>query len=74
MAQTYTQRLEAVRTAIDELVTGGQSVSYQGRSLTMASLESLRKLEDDYAAKAAQEALPDCSKGRSRILYITPLS
>lgn len=72
MAQTYTQRLEAVRTAIDELVAGGQSVQYQGRSLTMASLETLMKLEDKYAGLAAQENLPDCKKGRNRVIYVTP--
>jgi hypothetical protein len=71
---TYTQRLEAVRTAIDELVAGGQQVQYNGRAITMASLETLMKLEESYAAKAAQEGLPDSQKGRNRLIYVTPVS
>lgn len=71
---TWAERLESVRTAIDELVAGGQSVSYQGRSLTMASLESLMKLEEKYSEKAAQENLPTQQRGRNRIIYVTPES
>lgn len=71
---TYKERLVAVRTAIDELVAGGQSVSYNGRSLTMASLEQLVKLEELYAGKAAQEDLPECQRGRNRVIYVTPVS
>lgn len=70
---TYTQRLEAVRTAIDELVAGGQSVQYQGRAITMASLETLMKLEESYANKAAQEGLSEDKRGRNRIVYVTPV-
>lgn len=69
---TYTERLAAVRTAIDELVAGGQSVQYQGRSLTMANLDTLMKLEERYAEKAAQEEMSACDRGRSRIVYVTP--
>lgn len=71
---TYAERLVSVRTAIDELVAGGQSVSYQGRTLTMASLESLMKLEEKYAEKAAQEGLPSSQRGRNRVIYVTPES
>lgn len=71
---TYKERLVAVRTAIDELVAGGQSVQYQGRSLTMASLETLMKLEEQYSEKAAQEDLAACKRGRSRVIYVTPMS
>lgn len=71
---TWAERLASVRTAIDELVAGGQSVSYQGRTLTMASLDSLMKLEEKYSEKAAQEALPATQRGRNRVIYVTPES
>lgn len=71
---TYKQRLEAVRTAIDDLVEGGQQVTYNGRSLTMASLDSLVKLEEKYAGLAAQEGLPAQKRGRARVIYVTPRS
>lgn len=71
---TYKERLVQVRTAIDELVAGGQSVQYQGRSLTMASLDTLMKLEEAYAQKAAQEDLAASKRGRSRVIYVTPLA
>lgn len=67
---TYAQRLQLVKNAIDELVTSGQNVSYQGRSLTLANLAELRKLEIDYANEAAKEAA--LCKGRNRIVYVTP--
>lgn len=71
---SYTDRLVAVRTAIDELVAGGQSVTYQGRSISMANLDSLMKLEEKYSNLAAQEGLSDCNKGRSRVVYVTPVT
>ena len=69
---TYTERLVLVRKAIDEILVSGQSVSYQGRSLTMADLRMLRDLEKDYEAQAANETAT--CKGRNRITYVTPLS
>lgn len=68
----YTDQLALVRSAIREVLTSGQSVSYQGRSLTMTDLKTLRDLEKDYEAKAAQETA--CVKGRNRVIYVTPLS
>lgn len=67
---TYTERLQYVRDAIDEILKGGQAVSYEGRSLSMANLTELRKLEVAYENAAAQEAA--CKKGRNRIIYVTP--
>lgn len=71
-APTYAERLVKVRAAIDALVVSGQSVSYEGRSLTMANLSELRKLEIEYENKAAQE-LANCP-ARSRTYYPTPVT
>lgn len=68
----YADQLALVRSAITEILTSGQSVSYQGRSLSMADLKTLRELEKDYEEKAAQEVAS--SKGRSRLTYVTPIS
>lgn len=67
---TYTERLELVRNAIDHILTTGQNVSYQGRSLGMANLAELRKLEVAYQIEAQNES----GKARNRIVYVTPLS
>jgi hypothetical protein len=69
---TYAERLVLVKTAIDELLTSGQAVSYEGRSLSMANLSELRKLEIEYENKAAEELAP-CA-ARSRIIYVTPVT
>ncbi len=69
---TYAERLVKVKAAIDDLVESGQSVSYEGRSLTMANLTELRKLEVEYENKAAEE-LAKCP-GRSRLFYVTPVT
>lgn len=71
-APTYAERLVKVQAAIDALVSSGQSVSYEGRNLTMANLSELRKLETEYANKAAQE-LANCPS-RSRTYYPTPVT
>jgi hypothetical protein len=68
---TYAERLAAVKIAIDDLIAGGQSTSYEGRSLTMANLAELRKLEQDYESKAAEELAK--TAGRSRVYYVTPI-
>lgn len=68
----YSERLAAVKAAIDDLVAGGQSVSYEGRSLTMANLAELRKLESEYESKAAEELAK--TAGRSRVYYVTPIT
>lgn len=69
---TYTERLVLVRAAIDQILSSGQNVSYQGRSLGMANLSELRKLEKEYEAAAALETAK--CKGRSRLIYVTPVS
>jgi hypothetical protein len=69
---TYAERLVKVRAAIDALLETGQGVSYEGRSLQMADLESLRKLEEIYLAKALVEA-SECPPGRNRIFYVAPV-
>ena len=67
----YTERLKLVRSAIDEILTGGQNVSYQGRTLTMADLKTLRDLEKEYEQLAAGEA---GKAVRGRIINVTPVS
>lgn len=69
---TYAERLANVVAAIHEILVTGQSVSYQGRSLSMADLDSLRKLEKEYEAEAANE-LATCA-GRSRVYNIAPMT
>lgn len=69
---TYTERLALVRSAIDEILTGAQAVSYEGRSLSMANLAELRKLEIDYQNEATKEIA--CKTGRNRIVYVTPVT
>lgn len=44
-------RLTNIRAAIDKILVGGQKVSYEGREVTHADLESLQKLETRYEAK-----------------------
>ena len=67
---TYTQQLENVRKTIKSILETGQSVSYQGRSLTHANITELRKLEKEYEALAANENA--AKPGRNRIVYVTP--
>lgn len=69
---TWAQRLQLVKDAIDEILTTGQNVSYQGRSLGMANLSELRKLELAYTIEATNEAAK--CKVRNRIIQVTPLS
>lgn len=44
-------KLTNVRKAIDNILLGGQKVSYEGREVTHADIESLQKLEARYEAK-----------------------
>jgi hypothetical protein len=69
---SYTQRLIKVRAAIDAVISGTQSGSYEGRSWTLANLAELRKIETEYSALAEQERVP--SPGRNRISYFTPIT
>ena len=69
---SYTVRLTKVRAAIDEILEGGQNVSYNGRSLGMADLSELQKLEERYESRAAAEQAA-CG-GRTRIIYVTPVT
>lgn len=54
--RTAAERLALVRAAIDDILIGGQSVSYNGRSVTMANLPALRDLERAYLIEANREA------------------
>ncbi len=73
-ATTYTERLKLVKKAIDDLLTSGQEVIYNGRRLIMADLGELRTLEKDYETQAAIELRAANCGGRSRITYVTPQS
>lgn len=48
-------KLVNVRKAIDAVLLGGQKVSYEGREVTHADLESLQKLEARYEAKVSRK-------------------
>lgn len=67
---TKTQLLSATRRAILEILNTGQSVSKEGRVLTMADLGALRSLEKDYEAEVATETAK--ASGRNRIIYVNP--
>ncbi len=47
-------RLTNIRKAIDAVLLGGQKVSYEGRDVTQADLESLQKMEARYEAKVSR--------------------
>lgn len=65
---TKTELLSATRKAILELLNTGQSVSKEGRTLTMADLGALRTLEKDYEAEVAAENAT--ASGRNRLIYV----
>lgn len=49
-------KLVNVRKAIDAVLLGGQKVSYEGREVTQADLESLQKLEARYEVKVSRKS------------------
>lgn len=70
MATTsYQTQLEEVQAAISALVSGGQSYSIGGRSLTRADLQSLLDWEAKLRIRAAREA-----SGGIRVRGATPTS
>jgi hypothetical protein len=70
MAKTYTERLQLVRDAIDEILLTGQAVTYESRSWTAANLDQLRALETEYEKRATQEN--PTAAVRNRIIYVEP--
>ena len=70
---TYTQRLIGVQAAIDALLTTGQSVRFENRTITFAQLAELQKLETQYQSLAAMEKRAARGGGRAGITYVTPL-
>jgi hypothetical protein len=68
---TNAEMWQLTRATIAALMTSGQTVSYQGRSLTMANLGELRKAETDY--KALMDLDLAARPGRSRVAYIIPV-
>lgn len=71
---TYTERLQLVRDAIDEILLTGQEVSFEGRSWASADLDKLRALEKEYEQRSAaeQQAANGSAVGRNRIVYVEP--
>jgi len=69
---TYAERLVEVRAAISALLKSGQSVSYEGRSLQLANLSELRKLEGEYESKANAELAE--APARNRVYYPRPIT
>jgi len=64
------RRLEEVRAAISRIVNGAQSVRYGERQVNRAELESLRRLEEQYAREVANEDARLAGRGRNRITYV----
>jgi tryptophanase len=67
--KTWQERFDEVQDAISHIVTSGQSVTYNGRAMTMANLAELRKLADYYESKITAEG---SKVRRSRVSYIIP--
>ncbi|OLU23092.1 preprotein translocase subunit SecA [Pseudomonas sp. PA15(2017)] len=63
------QRLADVRASIKEILETGQSIQKGDRRLDRAALASLRMLEEQYAAAAAQEAALAARRPRVVRLY-----
>jgi hypothetical protein len=59
------------RQAIATLMTSGQSVSYQGRSLTMANLAQLQAAELYYKNLMDQDLM--ARPARNRLVYVYPM-
>lgn len=68
--QTYTERLAAVREAIDKILSGSQSWRFGDRHYTRADLGTLERMERYYARMASKERAASNSRGRNRIRYI----
>lgn len=54
--KTYTEQLEEVQAAISKILSGGQSYSVMGRSMTYADLPTLYAAEDRLRRKIAEES------------------
>lgn len=67
---TYTELLASVKTAIQDILSNGQSLGDDGSTLTRADLGTLHALQKDYQIKANREA--STKTGRSRVRYVVP--
>jgi hypothetical protein len=63
------QRLADVRASIKQILETGQSIQKGDRRLDRAALASLRMLEEQYAADAAQEAAQALRRPRITRLF-----
>lgn len=68
--QTYTERLAAVREAIDKILSGSQSWRFGDRHYTRADLGTLQRMETHYARMAAKETSAARGRGRNRVRYV----
>ena len=64
---SYADRLAKVQTAIDQILTSGQSVSDDGSVWVRADLGKLQAIEQSYAAAAAQEVR--AASGKKKVSY-----
>lgn len=67
----WSARRDAVWKAIEDILLGGQDVSYEGRRVSMADLDGLRKLHAECESRLAGTLDPHA--GRNRITYIVPV-
>lgn len=67
---TKSEELVLVDEAIRDILTGGQSTQYQGRSLTMADYDKLVKRKTELETQIANAA----AGARSQVINVTPLS
>lgn len=64
------QRLAEVRAAISDVLKKGQRLKRADRELQRVELNSLRLLEQQYAAEVAREQAAAMGRGRSRVSYV----
>jgi hypothetical protein len=67
---TTQERLDEVRAAISSVLTTGQAISGEGRSMTAANLGQLRELEKSLMQQLASEK--GAASKRRRITYVVP--
>lgn len=69
MGQTIKERLEEVRTAISQILAGGQSYRIGSRSLTRADLAQLYKMQNELEAQLDEESSYNLGRGAAAVFF-----
>lgn len=65
--KSYTEQLEECQAAISAIMTGGQSINYDGRQFTAADLDALQKRETYLRGMVQRE-----TRGGVRVTQLVP--